>query len=92
MTLLSTLDDIQKAMASMVVRTIYIPFYGGLYKFSLGNKYRGLQFGEANLNHIVRVNIYDSHKLLIELAFNGLTQPEIDFVLSTLEVTNRTDL
>jgi len=92
LSLLSTLDDIQIAMASMVFRTIYIPFHGGLYKFSLGNKYRGLQFGEANLNHIVRVNVYDSHKLLIELAFNGLTQQEIDFVLSTLEVTNRTDL
>ncbi|PSV98856.1 hypothetical protein [Photobacterium lipolyticum] len=89
---LSTLDDIQIAMASMVFRSVYIPFYGNLYSFNLDNKYRGLQFGEADSNRDVRVNVYDKSKLLIKFVFHNMTQKEVDFALSTMEVKNQPDL
>ncbi|AQS35274.1 hypothetical protein Sps_00049 [Shewanella psychrophila] len=81
----SSLDDYKLALMSTILKSTFIAINGNILEFKLDKGYQGFQFGESELNTVVRVNVY-SNKTIIKLTFNGFTQQEIDFFLSQIEL------
>ena len=69
-----------------MLKGLYSVYGNVIYKFNLDNV-RGFQFGNPQTTKNIYVHLFNEKDQVFRLHFIAATQAEIDFILSSIEIT-----
>lgn len=76
----------EKIIPLLMLKGLYSVYGNVIYKFNLDNV-RGFQFGNPQTTKNIYVHFFNEKNQVFRLHFIAATQAEIDFILSSIEIT-----